>query len=89
MAGERAVATQGLAAPRLLVISDCMAVLIAIEWAWWGGSAWRLAGHGRAAMLERMLLMRREWQQRGGTMVYSSFGRRRPVAQGRLREPVR
>ena len=49
-AGERAEATQGLAAPRLLVISDCMAVLIAIERAWRGGSAWRLAGHGRAAM---------------------------------------
>ena len=51
-------ATQGLAAPRGSTGDQRLhvaaaAVLIAMERAWRGGRVWRLAGHGRAAMLPR------------------------------------
>ena len=41
--------------PRLLVLSDCTAVMQDLEAAWSHGSAWRLRGHHRQALLERIL----------------------------------
>ena len=58
------------AAPRLLVLSDCLSVLMAIERAWRGGDAWRLARQHRQTMLEHVLLARADWTRRGGAIVF-------------------
>ena len=62
--------SDGTSAPRLLIGSDCTAVLLAIEKGWRGGSGWRLGNQHRQVLLERILLRRAEWERRGGAVVF-------------------
>ena len=57
-------------APRLLILSDCLSVLAAIDRAWSDGSAWRLAKQHRQAMLESILLLMREFHEHGGVAIF-------------------
>ena len=56
-------------APTLLVVSDCLGVLVAIEKAWRSGTAWGLHKGGRRSILENILLKRSDWAKRGGALV--------------------
>ena len=51
-------------------MSDCSSVLSAIDRAWSGGSAWRLANQHRQAMLESILLLMREFREHGGVAIF-------------------
>ena len=57
-------------APRLLIVSDCTAVLQEIDAAWSTGSAWRLRGHHRQTLLERISLRRARWARAGGEVIF-------------------
>ena len=57
-------------APRVLIMSDCSSVLSAIDRAWSGGSAWRLAKQHRQAMLESILLLMREFREHDGVAIF-------------------
>ena len=57
-------------APRLLIISDCTAVLQEVQGAWDRASAWRLNGHHRQAILEQISLRRARWVRAGGEVVF-------------------
>ena len=67
--------------PRLLIVSDCTAVLQDIQKAWETGSAWHLRGHHRQALLERILLTRAHWLRKGGTLVFQWTPAHRGVFQ--------
>ena len=47
-ATERTRAAGGDRAPTVLVLSDCLGILITVEKAWRGGSAWELHRYQRA-----------------------------------------
>ena len=68
--GAEARSPDSREAPRLLVLSDCLSVLVAIERAWRQGSAWRLYTQYRSSTMESIMLRRRAWQQRQGAMVF-------------------
>jgi DnaJ-domain-containing protein 1/ribonuclease HI len=59
----------GSTAPRLLVLSDCTAVVISIDAALQMGSAYRLFKQHRAGLLERIALRAKAWRQQGGELV--------------------
>ena len=61
---------EGGGPPRLLIVSDCTAVMQSIQAAWDTGSAWHLRSHHRQALLERILLMRARWLRNGGTVIF-------------------
>ena len=56
-------------APRLLVLSDCTAVIQALETGWAGGSAWLLHRQHRASLLEAILMRMARWRRNGGIMI--------------------
>ena len=56
-------------APRLLVLSDCMSVLWAIERGWRSANLETLQGQKRRGVLEELLLTRSRWVEKGGAIV--------------------
>ena len=69
MMGAEERADGATQAPRLLVLSDCTAVIMAVERARGAGGAWRLYRGHRATILERIMIRWERWLGSGGDLV--------------------
>ena len=69
MAGAEERTATPATSPRLLILSDCTAVLTAIERARSSGAAWRLHLGNRAARLESIMTRWERWLANGGELV--------------------